>query len=72
VLITALREIRKHLIPVLSCVLVVEHALLQQNAELDDDAARVLRVHVGDPLQEQTEVIGRLLGEEEDDNGGAV
>src|SRR6185312_992964 len=72
---TALRGIRKDIELILSHVIVVEHALLEQNVELDDDAALVLRAHVGDPLQGEIEAIGRLLGEDEEvdeNDGGAV
>lgn len=45
-----------------STAIVVAHALREQNVELDDDAADVLRRHVGDELQEQIEGIDSLLG----------
>lgn len=67
---TALRGILKDIELILSHVILVEHALLEQNVELDDDAARVLRVRVGDPLQGQIEAIGRLLGEDGDEGDG--
>jgi hypothetical protein len=59
---TALHYIRKRLELIQSTVIVVAHALREQNVELDDDAADVLRRHVSDELQEQIEGIDSLLG----------
>lgn len=59
---SALRQIREKLELVCSCAIVVEHALMEQNCELDDDAALVLKRHVGDELDRQIERIDLLLG----------
>jgi hypothetical protein len=48
--VTELHELRSKLELICSCAIVVEHALLEQNALLDDDAARVLKSYVGDEL----------------------
>jgi hypothetical protein len=67
-----LRAIRNKLRLIISSVIVVEHALLHQNVELDGDTARILRIHVGDALQGEIEQIDGLLGEnDEDEDGGA-
>jgi hypothetical protein len=60
---TALRQIREKLGLICSCAVVVEHALSEQNCELDDDAALVLKRHVGDALFDQILSIDRLLGD---------
>ena len=60
---TELREIRRQLDFALSCVIVVRHALIEQNVELDHDAARILRLYVGDELDSQIERISQLLGD---------
>jgi hypothetical protein len=59
---TALRHIRSKLELIQSSAIVVAHALREQNVELDDDAADVLRRHVSDELQDQIEGIDSLLG----------
>jgi hypothetical protein len=59
---TELRHIRTKLELILSVAIVVAHALREQNVQLDDDAADVLRRHVSDELQEQIEGIDSLLG----------
>jgi hypothetical protein len=64
----ALREIRQQLDLACSCAIVVAHALTEQNVELDDDAALVLRRHVSNPLYEQVLRIDRLLGPTGDDD----
>jgi hypothetical protein len=64
----ALREIRQQLDLACSCAIVVAHALTEQNVELDDDAALVLRRHVSDPLYKQVLRIDRLLGDRPDDD----
>lgn len=58
-----LREIRQQLDLICSCVIVVHHALTEQNALLDKDAALVLKRHVADPLYEQVLRIARVLGD---------
>jgi hypothetical protein len=60
---TALRAIRRCLELIQSSVIVVSHALREQNCELDDDADRVLTRHVSDALMDQIESIDSLLGE---------
>jgi hypothetical protein len=65
----ALREIRQQLDLACSCAIVVAHALTEQNVELDDDAALVLRRHVSNPLYDQVLRIDRLLGDRADDDG---
>jgi hypothetical protein len=59
---TALRHIRRNLELIQSVAIVVAHALREQNVELDDDAADVLRRHVSDALQDQIEGMDSLLG----------
>jgi hypothetical protein len=59
---TVLNYIRKNLELIQSAAIVVAHALREQNVELDDDAADVLRRHVSDALQDQIESIDSLLG----------
>ena len=59
---TALHYIRKNLELIQSTAIVVAHALREQNVQLDDDAADVLRRHVSDELQDQIEGIDSLLG----------
>jgi hypothetical protein len=66
----ALREIRQQLDLACSCAVVVAHALTEQNVELDDDAALVLRRHVSNPLYEQVLRIDRLLGDATGDDDG--
>jgi hypothetical protein len=66
---TALREIRQELNSICSCVIVVRHALTEQNVELDEDAALVLKRHVSDPLFEQVLRIGHLLGDDNEAGG---
>lgn len=72
----ALRQMRDKLDLVCSCAIVVEHALMEQNCELDGDAARVLKRCVGDELDRQIERINHLLGTHHRDNadeaGGAT
>lgn len=58
----ALREIRQQLDLAHACAIIVEHALLEQNVELDHDAALVLKRCVGDELDRQIERIDILLG----------
>ena len=58
---TELRALRRRLELICSCAIVVEHALLEQNALLDDDAARVLKRHVGDELASLIAGIDSLL-----------
>lgn len=57
----ALLRIRDRLELIRSSVVVVAHALMEQNCELDDDAARVLRYHVTDALTDQMVQIGLLI-----------
>ncbi len=57
----ALQRIQDRLELIRSSVIVVAHALMAQNCELDDDAARVLRHHVTDALTEQVAQLGLLL-----------
>jgi hypothetical protein len=57
-----LRRVRDDLKVACSCAIVVQHALMQQNCELDSDAARVLKRCVGDELDRQIERIDLLLG----------
>jgi hypothetical protein len=67
----ALREIRDDLDLICSSAIVVQHALIEQNAELDKDAALVLRWHVSDPLYLLVLRINHLLGDpagDEDDD----
>lgn len=64
---TELRQIRDTLELVCSSAIVVEHALMEGNTGVDDDAAAVLRHHVGGQLYEQILSINRLLGEPTDD-----
>ena len=59
---TVLHYIRKNLKLIQSAAIVVAHALREQNVELDDDAADVLRRHVSDCLQDQIETIDSLIG----------
>jgi hypothetical protein len=59
---TVLHYIRKNLKLIQSAAIVVAHALREQNVELDDDAADVLRRHVSDSLQDQIETIDSLIG----------
>jgi hypothetical protein len=59
--VTELRELRRKLELICSCAIVVEHALLEQNALLDDDAARVLKCYVGDELAALMAGIDSLL-----------
>ena len=61
---SALCDLRTSLRLIQSSVIVVRHALMEQKCLVDDDAARVLRVHVGDALQQQIECIDSVLGEE--------
>lgn len=71
-----LRRIHSKLEGVLSAVIVVQHALMENNCEIDDDAADVLRIS-SDELDRQIEQIEILLGElprderGEDDGGEA-
>ena len=64
-----LREVRRQLDLICSCVIVVHHALTVQNVLLDDDAALVLKRYVSDPLYEQVLLIERLLGDEDNEGG---
>ena len=57
-----LRRIHSKLEGVLSAVIVVQHALMENNCEIDDDAADVLRIS-SDELDRQIEQIEILLGE---------
>ena len=57
-----LGRIRSKLEGVLSTVIVVQHALMENNCEIDDDAADVLRIS-SDELDRQIEQIEILLGE---------
>ena len=56
-----LRQIQPHLERICSVAIVIAHALRGQGAELDDDAACVLRWHVSDPLFEQTLRLKRII-----------
>jgi hypothetical protein len=67
----ALQKIQDRLELIRSSVVVVAHALREQNCELDDDAARVLGYHVTDALTEQMVQIGLLLYKPGDEFGGA-
>jgi hypothetical protein len=62
---TELRHIRNKLEVIQSSAIVVAYALIEQNAEVDDEAARVLRNHVSDALEDQIENIDSLLGDVE-------
>ena len=66
----ALRQIREKLDLVCSCAIVLEHALMEQNCELDEDAARVLKLCIGDELDRQIERIDLLLGDPPRDDDG--
>lgn len=57
----ALQRIRHRLELIRSSVVVVAQALVEQNCELDGDAARVLRHHVTDALTDQMVQIGLLI-----------
>ena len=57
-----LSRIHSKLEGVLSAVIVVQHALMENNCEIDDDAADVLRIS-SDELDRQIEQIEILLGE---------
>ena len=57
----ALQSIHYRLELIRSSVVVVAHALREQNCELDDDAARVLGHHVTDAITEQMVQIGLLI-----------
>ena len=50
-----LRKIRNELDFICSCAIVVRRALIEQNCELDEDAARVLKRCVSDELAGQIE-----------------
>ena len=70
-----LRRIHSKLEGVLSAVIVVQHALIENNCEIDDEAADVLRSS-SDDLDRQIEQIEILLGElprdeRGEDDGGA-
>ena len=58
---TALRQIHARLARISSTAIVVAHALREQNVQLDDDAACVLRWHVSDPLFEQILRLKRII-----------
>ena len=58
-----LRKIRNELDFICSCAIVVRRALIEQNCELDEDAARVLKRCVSDELAGQIERIDVLLGD---------
>ena len=64
----ALRKIRDELDFICSCAIVVRRALIEQNCELDEDAARVLKRCVSDELAGQIERIDVLLGDFPRDN----
>jgi hypothetical protein len=57
----ALLKIQYGLELIRSSVVVVARALMEQNCEVDDDAARVLRHHVTDALTDQMVRIGLLI-----------
>ena len=57
---TALRQIQGKLEIIRGCATVVARALQEQNCELDEDAALVLRHHVTDALTDQMIAIGLL------------
>jgi hypothetical protein len=59
---TELREIRRQLDLICSCVIVVRHALAEQNVVLDRDAALILQWHASDPLYVLGQRIDALLG----------
>lgn len=59
--IEALRKIHAELERICSTAIVVAHALKEQNAVLDGDAADVLRWHVNDPLFEQILRLKRIV-----------
>ena len=56
-----LRKIRNELDFICSCAIVVRRALVEQNCELDEDAARVLKRCISDELAGQIERIDLLL-----------
>lgn len=62
-----LRRIRDELDFICSCAIVVRRALIEQNCELDEDAARVLKRCVSDELAGQIERIDVLLGDSPND-----
>jgi len=62
-----LRKIRNELDFICSCAIVVRRALVEQNCELDEDAARVLKRCVSDELAGQIELIDVLLEDSPDD-----
>jgi hypothetical protein len=57
----ALLKIQYGLELIRSAVVVVARALMEQNCELDDDAARVLRHHVTDSLTDQMVQISLII-----------
>jgi hypothetical protein len=59
--VKALCQIEACLKQICSTVIVVAHALREQNAQVDDDAAGVLRWHVSDPLFEQIQCLTRII-----------
>ena len=61
-----IRDIRVNLNRAVSTAIVVQHALREQNVELDDDAADVLQHYVSDVLYSDVLRINQLLGEEEE------
>ena len=60
--VKALRKILTDLEDICSTAIVVHHALREQNVELDDDAADVLKLHVSDPLYDQILKLKRIVG----------
>jgi hypothetical protein len=60
--VNALRKILAQLEDICSIAIVVHHALREQNVELDDDAANVLKLHVSDPLYDQILKLKRIVG----------
>jgi len=63
-----LRKIRNEQDFICSCAIVVRRALIEQNCELDEDAARVLKWCVSDELAGQIERIDVLLWDFPQDN----
>ena len=60
--VNALQRIVAQLEDICSTVIVVHHALREQNVALDDDAADVLKLHVSDPLYDQILKLKRING----------
>jgi hypothetical protein len=60
--VKALPKILAQLQDICSTAIVVHHALREQNVDLDNDAADVLKLHVSDPLYDQILKLKRIVG----------